>query len=44
MTNRVLRTLFSDPTAYELFECDDAIAARLPGAGLKRADCAQIAA
>ncbi|MDJ0639336.1 MAG: UDP-3-O-acyl-N-acetylglucosamine deacetylase [Paracoccaceae bacterium] len=44
MTNRVLRALFSDPSAYELFDCDTATAGRLPGAGLKRADCARIAA
>ena len=36
MTNKLLRALFSDPTAYELVECDTAMAARLPGAGLRK--------
>lgn len=44
MTNRVLRALFADPSAYRMIECDDATAARLPGAGLRRADSARIAA
>lgn len=44
LTNRVLRALFADPSAYRMIECDDATAARLPGAGLRRADSARIAA
>ena len=44
MTNRLLRTLFSDPTAYEMVECDAGTMARLPGAGLKRADVDRVAA
>lgn len=44
MTNRLLRALFADPSAYEVIECDDATVARLPGAGVRRADTAQIAA
>lgn len=44
MTNRVLRALFADPSAYEMIECDEAQVARLPGAGLRRADSARIAA
>lgn len=44
MTNRLLRALFADPSAYELIECDDDLAARLPGAGLQRSDSARIAA
>ncbi|WP_413718655.1 UDP-3-O-acyl-N-acetylglucosamine deacetylase [Silicimonas sp. MF1-12-2] len=44
MTNKLLRALFADPTAYELVECDAAMAARLPGAGVSQADRAAIAA
>jgi UDP-3-O-[3-hydroxymyristoyl] N-acetylglucosamine deacetylase len=44
MTNSLLRALFADPGAYEIIECDAAIAARLPGAGLRRTDSARIAA
>ncbi len=44
MTNKLLRALFADPTAYELIECDAAMAARLPGAGLRRKDGLRIAA
>lgn len=44
MTNRLLRALFADPSAYELIECDAAMAARLPGAGLRPADSVRIAA
>ena len=34
LTNDLLRALFADETAYELVECDPAMAARLPGAGV----------
>lgn len=44
MTNKLLRALFADPTAYELVECDAAMAERLPGAGVSHADRAAIAA
>ena len=44
MTNRVLRALFADPTAYEMIECDAAQVARLPGAGLRRTDSIRLAA
>lgn len=44
LTNKLLRALFADPTAYELVECDAAMTARLPGAGLNRADGASLAA
>lgn len=44
MTNKVLRALFADPTAYELVECDASTAARLPGSGLLRTDVSRIAA
>ena len=38
MTNALLRTLFARPGAVRMVECDDACAARLPGAGLTRRD------
>ena len=44
MTNKVLRALFADPSAYEMVECDPAMAARLPGAGLRRQDGVRVAA
>ena len=44
MTNKLLRTLFADPTAYEIVECSPAMVARLPGAGLKSSDVGAIAA
>lgn len=44
MTNRLLRALFADPSAYEMVECDPAAAARLPGAGVRRIDTERIAA
>ena len=40
MTNLLLRALFADPSNYELVECDSAMSARLPGAGVKRIDSA----
>lgn len=44
MTNALLRELFADPTAFELVECDERMAARLPGADVSHADRAGIAA
>ena len=44
VTNKLLRVLFSDPTAFEMVECDARMTARLPGAGLNRADGANLAA
>jgi UDP-3-O-[3-hydroxymyristoyl] N-acetylglucosamine deacetylase len=44
VTNALLRALFADPTAFEMVECDAATVARLPGAGLSRADRVLIAA
>ena len=44
MTNSLLRALFADPSAYEIIECDAAVAARLPGAGLRRTDSLRLAA
>ncbi len=40
LTNQLLRALFAQSDAYRLVTCDAAIAARLPGAGLARADLA----
>ena len=44
MTNKLLRAVFADPTAYELVECDRDMAESLPGAGVSRADYSGIAA
>ncbi|MEO1024880.1 MAG: UDP-3-O-acyl-N-acetylglucosamine deacetylase [Pseudomonadota bacterium] len=44
MTNKLLRALFSDPTAYQIVECNPAMAARLPGVGLRREDGYRVAA
>ncbi len=44
MTNRLLRALFADPSAFEMIECDAGTVARLPGSGLRRADSVGIAA
>ena len=38
LTNKLLRELFANPDAFRMIECDDATAARLPGAGVTRAD------
>jgi len=38
MTNRLLRTLFARPWAYRVAECGAEARARLPGAGVDRAD------
>ena len=43
MTNLLLRALFADPSNYELVECDAAMSARLPGAGVRRSDGAMAA-
>ncbi|MDO5648231.1 UDP-3-O-acyl-N-acetylglucosamine deacetylase [Paracoccus sp. (in: a-proteobacteria)] len=34
MTNRLLRALFADPTAWEWVQCSPALEGRLPGAGV----------
>jgi len=44
MTNQLLRALFADPTAFRMVVCDDATSARLPGAGLSRADASEVVA
>jgi UDP-3-O-[3-hydroxymyristoyl] N-acetylglucosamine deacetylase len=38
VTNKLLRKLMSDPTAFELRECSPAMAANLPGAGVDHHD------
>ena len=38
ITNRLLREVFADPTAYRIVQCDRERASTLPGAGLQRAD------
>ncbi len=43
MTNRLLRALFDQPNAWAWVDCDDAIAARLPGVGVRRADLYAVA-
>lgn len=44
MTNKLLRALFSDPENYELVECSERMAARLPGADVSLADRQSVAA
>lgn len=43
MTNRLLRALFADPTAYRLVECDARQRRLLPGTGVNRADIPAVA-
>jgi len=43
MTNRLLRALFADPTAWRWARCDAKIAARLPGVGVSKADLVAVA-
>lgn len=43
MTNRLLRALFADPTAFRLVECDPARRRLLPGTGISRADVPAVA-
>lgn len=38
MTNALLRELFSDPSNYEMVDCDPSINAFLPGAGVTRSE------
>ncbi|OSP54984.1 UDP-3-O-acyl-N-acetylglucosamine deacetylase [Pseudoruegeria sp. SK021] len=40
MTNRLLRAVFADPTAYEIVECDPETTYSLPGAGVSQGDLA----
>lgn len=43
LTNRLLRALFADPTAWRVVECSPEQAARLPGMGVTGADLAHVA-
>ncbi|MCV2869138.1 UDP-3-O-acyl-N-acetylglucosamine deacetylase [Defluviimonas sp. WL0002] len=43
MTNRLLRALFADPTAFRVVECAADRRARLPGVGVSRADIPAVA-
>ncbi|WP_342076193.1 UDP-3-O-acyl-N-acetylglucosamine deacetylase [Yoonia sp. SS1-5] len=43
MTNKLLRALFADPTAWRWVTCDAKIAARLPGVGVSPADLDAVA-
>lgn len=43
MTNRLLRALFADPTAWRLVKCDKSTAARLPGSGVGPEDLVAVA-
>lgn len=43
MTNRLLRRLFADPTAYRIVECDAVRRRMLPGAGVNVADIPAVA-
>ncbi|MDR9395779.1 MAG: UDP-3-O-acyl-N-acetylglucosamine deacetylase [Roseovarius sp.] len=43
LTNELLRTLFADPSAYEIVECDAATVARLPGTGVHWDEIPQVA-
>lgn len=38
MTNRLLRALFADPSAYEIVDCGDQTMCKLPGVGVVRSD------
>jgi UDP-3-O-[3-hydroxymyristoyl] N-acetylglucosamine deacetylase len=40
MTNKLLRKLFADPTAYSWVDCDAHTASSLPGVGVRQADLA----
>ncbi|MDC0736940.1 UDP-3-O-acyl-N-acetylglucosamine deacetylase [Cognatishimia sp. SS12] len=43
MTNKLLRALMSDPSAYRVVECTPEMAARLPGAGVRMAEMPAVA-
>ena len=43
MTNRLLRALFADPSAFRMSDCADDRRARLPGVGVSRADIPAVA-
>jgi len=43
LTNDLLRALFADPRAFEVVECDRAMAALLPGAGVHTGEIPEVA-
>lgn len=43
LTNKLLRALFAQPTAWRWVDCDRKIAARLPGVGVSSADLGAVA-
>ena len=43
LTNKLLRALFADDTAYRIVKCDETQAARLPGVGVHAGDLPQLA-
>lgn len=43
MTNRLLRALFADPSAYRITECDSRMRRMLPGVGVRPADIPAVA-
>ena len=43
MTNRLLRALFADPTAFRIVRCDPARRRQLPGTGINTADIPAVA-
>ncbi len=43
LTNKLLRALFADDTAYRIVKCDDTQASRLPGVGVHAGDLPQLA-
>lgn len=43
LTNELLHAVFAAPDAYEWVTCDAALAAKLPGAGVHRAEIPQVA-
>ena len=43
MTNKLLRALFAQPDAWRCVQCDEKIAARLPGVGVSLADLDAVA-
>ncbi len=43
MTNRLLRALFANPSAFRIVECDAARRRKLPGTGINRADIPAVA-
>lgn len=43
MTNRLLRALFADPSAFEIVPCAPHLRATLPGVGVRQSDLAMVA-